>query len=678
MPHNRSYKKSLRRGSASLVAGVLVILSARPARAEQNYFDLSPEQLLSAQVISVTKTTETVEKAAAAVYVITAEDIARSGVTSIPDALRMAPGVDVAQQGTGTWDINIRGFNKGLADQLLVMIDGRTIYNPMFGGTYWELQNLPLEDIQRIEVIRGPGGTLWGANAVNGVINIITKKAQDTQGKLIRTAAGTFQQDSVLGQEGAKTADDSYYRVYAQHLNDGPMRSPDGGDAPDSLRDSRTGFRYDRGDNLTVSGDAYVNTTDQLFSVPQPQAPVPAGPFALTENDEHDSQGANLLAHWKKDYSDGSQLSLQSFADYTQHDQALLDDQEDVLDFDAQYNLHPIGPNQFIMGGGYRLTHVIVGDTSTLSVTPDNSNENLFNFFTQDKITLPGNWFLTLGSKVEHNSFTGFEIEPNARLQWFPDDKQTVWTAVSRAVRTPTPYETQIDLLDAVLAPGASPFNPTVPLRFEVGPSPDYNAEQTIAYEAGYRNKITPAVSTDVAIFTNYYSGVDAVQLLGLMPVPLPPALPQYVILQTDQANLMTAETYGIEAAADWNVTNNWKLSSGFSFLEMNLQLSPDYSAQYSAGQSPNYEGNLRSYWNINKDWSFDTSAYYVDRLASFNIPSYVRLDTNLGWKIEPGIQLNFVGQNLLQAEHMEYGNTTDLNAAEVPRSYYAKITCKF
>lgn len=674
MFRKESQKKVILKCATYLMsAGALTILSVPQARSAsaEDYFDLSPEQLLSAEVISATKTSETVEKAPSAVYVITAEDIARSGVTSIPDALRMAPGVDVAQQGTGTWDVNIRGFNRGLANQLLVMVDGRTIYNPMFGGTYWELQKLPLEDIERIEVIRGPGGTLWGANAVNGVINIITKKAQDTQGRLIRTAAGNFEQDSVLGQVGAKTAGNSYYRIYAQHLNDGPMRSPAGGPAFDSLRDSRTGFRVDTDNNLTVSGDAYINTTDQLFSVPQVTAP-----YATTQNDEHDSQGANLLAHWNKGYADGSQFLFRSYLDYTQHEQVILKDQEDMLDLDAQYNLHSIGPHQFIMGGGYRLTHLAIGNTSTLSVTPDTSNENLFNFFAQDKITLvPDRWYLTVGSKVEHNSFTGFELEPNARLQWFPDNRQSVWASVSRALRTPTPYETQITLLDAVFAPNGPPFNLADPLRFEVLPNPNYQSEQLVAYEAGYRNQLTPTFSTDVAAFDNFYTRIDAQQLVSFVPVAGPDP---YFLLATTQGNHMTAQTYGVEGAADWQASKNWKLSAGASFLEMSLQLGSQYLAQFQPGQSPTYESNLRSYWNISRNWSFDTAAYYVDRLQNFNTPAYVRLDANLGWKIEPGIQLNFVGQNLLQKSHMEYGNTTDLNAAEVPRSYYAKITCNF
>jgi len=675
MLQKKLYKKTLLKYSTCLLAmGAFVTMYAHQTRAAvaADYFDLSPEQLLNATVISATKTNETVEKTPAAVYVITAEDIARSGVTSIPDALRMAPGVDVAQGPSGGWAINIRGFNKGLADQLLVMIDGRTIYNPLFAGTYWELQNLPLEDIERIEVIRGPGGTLWGANAVNGVINIITKKAQDTQGKMIRTEAGTLQQDNILGQVGEKTSDNSYYRVYAQHLNDGPLRSPEGGDAFDSMRDSRTGFRYDQGDNLTVSGDAYFNTTDQFTGVPQFTAP-----WLSVQNDEHDSQGANLLAHWKQGYADGSQLSIQSYVNYTYRDQLLLTDQEDILDFDAQYNLRQLGRNEIITGGGYRLTHEEIGNSAILSFNPAVNNLNLFNVFAQDKITLvPNSWFLTLGSKLEHNDFTGFETEPNARLQWLPDNRQTVWLAASKAVRTPSPLESEIDENALVYPTGI--LGLTKPLEYNLTANPDFQSEKLIAYEAGYRDKITPTVSADIATFANNYSGLSAQEILGIVAVPSAIA-PQYYQLQTTQTNQMAAETYGVEAAADWSVTPDWKLTGGGSFLDMFLHLNNDFTDQQAEeSQSPRHQYNLRSYWNLNKDWSFDTAAYYVDKLPAFDVPSYVRVDANLGWKIEPGIQLNFVGQNLLQAEHMEYGNTNDINAAEIPRSFYGKITCKF
>ncbi len=650
------------------------VFPAHPAMAAESYFDLTPAELLNADVITATKTRITVDQAPAAVYVITSEDIARSGVTSIADALRMAPGVDVAQGTTGTWDINIRGFNRGLANQLLVMIDGRTIYNPLFAGTYWELQNLPVEDIARIEVIRGPGGTLWGANAVNGVINIITKKAQDTQGSLVRGLAGTYYTDSELAQRGGRT-EDGYYRTYVQHMDDGPLKSPNGGDTNQSLRDDRAGFRYDRDDNLTVSGDAYINHTDQLFSVPrQASLLTDTPPYTVTQDDNHDASGADLIVHWRKKYDDGAQLSIQSYLDYTGYNQIILNDKESMFDIGAQYNLPQRGRNQLILGGGYRLTHQDVTSTSTLSINPAQANLNLFNVFAQDRITLlPHKIFLTLGTKVEHNSYTGFEFEPNARLQWFPDYRQAVWLAVSRAVRTPSPYENEVDFTDAVLPPGA--FG-ALPLKFEVIANPDFSSEHLVAYEAGYRNRITPKLSSDTSVFANDYTHLDEINLVNL--VQLPAGGPTYTLLQVNQGNQMTAETYGIEEAAEWSVTKNWNLSGSYSVLEMFLHPPAGTLTNVSEGQSPQHEAGLRSYWNVSKQVTFDTALYYVGELPDFHVPAYYRLDVNFGWKISPGVQFNIVGQNLLQARHMEYGNITDLNAGEVPRSFYVKVTCSF
>ena len=666
MKINRLHKSVFSYSLGLALAG-FIPFSAVAAVAEENYLDLSPEQLLSAHVVSASKMAETVADAPAAVYVITQEDIARSGVTSIPDALRMAPGLDVARVGSG-WAVNIRGFNRGLANQLLVMVDGRTIYNPLFAGTYWEIRNIPLENIARIEVIRGPGGTLWGANAVNGVINIITKTAQETQGNLVRATVGNFEHDGVLAQRGGKIGTDGYYRVYGQHENDGALRNSD--NPQDTMRDTRTGFRYDRNDSLTISGDAFVNGSDQFFTVPQMTPP-----YAVLQVDNHQSQGANILANWNKKYEDGSRLSLQSYIDYTQHNQVILDDQEDIFDFDAQYNMRRYGLNEVVVGGGYRLTHEAIGDSSTLSINPALNNLNLFNFFAQDKMELvPDRWFLTLGSKVEHNDFTGFEYEPNVRLQWFIDNRQSMWASVSKAVRTPSPFENELDLLDAVIPPNSPPVNLPLPLKFEVIANPGFQSEQTVAYEVGYRNKITPKVSTDITAFSNLYRGLDAQQVVTFTDVPL--VNPQYTLLQTEQANLMTAETWGLEMASDWDVRSNWKLSGSISLLEMFLHLTNDgFNYQGEERQSPNYQANLRSYWNINSRWTLDTSLYYVDKLKAFNLPAYVRFDTNVGWRLGDGMQLNFVGQNLLQSAHTEYGSPT---AGEVPRTFYAKITCTF
>jgi iron complex outermembrane receptor protein len=651
---------------ASFVTMSIIMFSCTQAYAAGSFLDLSPEQLLSAEVISVSKKAEPVSHAPAAVYVITQEDIARTGVRSIPDALRMAPGVNVAQGDSNSWAVNIRGFNKGLANQLLVMIDGRTVYNPLFAGTYWELQNLPLEDIDRIEVVRGPGGTLWGANAVNGVINIITKRAQDTQRALVSMGVGNYEHDFILGQKGGKINEDTYYRTYAQHFNKGSFIAPAGGHANDAWLDSRTGFRIDRSDALTVSGDAYLNRTEQLVSVPQLTAP-----YAVTRPDSIESSGANLLAHWNKIFDDGAVLSLQSYADYTLRDQLILSDEEDIFDIDALYNFAQYGRHEIAVGGGYRLTHESIGNTPTLSINPASGNANLFNIFAQDKITLSPQWFLTVGSKIEHNDFTGYEIEPNARLQWFPDEAKTVWAAVSRAVRTPSPLESNIDLTAKVFPPGA------LPLKYNLIANPNFDSEEVIAYELGYRDKITPDVSADVALFYNDYSGLAAQQFQSLTVVT--PLLPQYFLFQTTTANLMKAETYGAEIAADWNAADNWKLSGSYSLLKIFIHLNNDFTNQQAEeGQSPQHQLSLRSYWNINKDWSLDTSAYYVDKLSAFDVPAYVRVDVNVGWRIAEELQFNLIGQNLFENAHREFGNSSDLNAGEVPRTVFGKLTWRF
>jgi iron complex outermembrane receptor protein len=651
-------------------AYLLIILCAftsftNNAYASIDFLALSPEQLLGAEVISASRQTETVARTPAAVFVITQDDIARAGVTSIADALRMAPGVEVAQGDSNSWAINIRGFNKGLANQLLVMIDGRTIYNPLFGGTYWDLQNLPLENIERIEVVRGPGGALWGANAVNGVINVITKKSSHTQGNLVVAGTGNYERGFVTAQHGGTLANDIAYRVYGQHFNRESFDASSGNDAGDTWHDNRVGFRIDQDDSFTVQGDAYVNDEDQLVSVP-----YFTPPFSTIRPDHLDSNGANILGRWKKNYDDSSQLSIQSYLDYTFRSQTTLLDKRVIFDTDSQFNLAQKGRHAIVLGGGYRLTYDDLGNTPILSFHPSSRSDNLFSVFMQDKIALvPESWFLTLGSKVEHNDYTGFEFQPNARLQWFPDDHQTWWGAISKAVRTPSRLERDINL-NAGVFPG--------PIEFQLTANPDFRAERLIAYELGYRNQVTSDFSIDIATFYNNYNGLaaQAFQSFVLVNNGIDPA---HFALTTTQRNLMAAETYGAEIATDWNVSKTWKVSAGYSFLKMFIHLSNDFTNQQAQEQeSPQHQANIRSHWDLNDNWTLDTSAYAVSKLSGFRVPAYVRIDANLGWKIHDGIQFNLIGQNLLDRDHREFNNTTDLNAAEVPRSVFGKLTWNF
>jgi iron complex outermembrane receptor protein len=646
--------------------------------AATDYLGLTPEQLLGAEVMSASKRAEPVATTPAAVTVITQEDIARSGVTSIADALRMAPGVEVAQQDANTWAISIRGFNNASANKLLVMIDGRTVYNPLFAGTYWELQDMPLEDIERIEVIRGPGGALWGANAVNGVINVITKNAKDTQGALVKAGAGSHEKGFAAGRYGGSSESGVYYRAYAKTADYGSFNRASGGDAHDEWQSRRSGFRVDwdkdSRNQLTFHGDIYHVESGQLnqsFSL--------SAPYSLTMPEMIESKGANILGLWKHENADASSFSLQSYVDYTERNQVLIADKRVIYDLEAQYNLKPLGRHEVIAGASYRLVDDELGSSALIAFNPANTSNNIFGVFAQDKITLsPDTWFLTLGSKLEHNDYTGFEFQPNARLEWLPGRDQAVWAAVSRAVRTPSRVERDLNITNLVVPPGALfGANPTeVTLTANKG----FQAEELLAYDLGYRTKITPDVALDTAAFINDYKNLSSFAA-GTFAAGINNGVdPIHNVLPLIEVNGMTAEAYGAEAAATWEARKDWKLSASYTFLDLFLHAAPVFGLNQDTPehQSPMHQAGLRSSWNISDRWTLDTSLYYVGALSAFDVPAYLRADANLGWQANDRIRLNLVGQNLLHAEHREFQSTTAVNAARIPRSVYGKITCQF
>ncbi|HEY8963531.1 MAG TPA: TonB-dependent receptor, partial [Alphaproteobacteria bacterium] len=451
---------------------------------------------MNAQIISVSKRPATLADVPAAVSIVTAEDIQRSGVTTIPDALRLVPGVNVAQADSNSWAVSIRGFNSVLANKLLVMIDGRTIYNPVFGGTFWEAHDLVMEDIERIEVVRGPGGTLWGANAVNGVINIITKRAQDTQGNLVSTLYGNEEKGTLSMRHGGSFAEDGYYRLYAKGFNRDSFKDPDGGDAYDEWDGYRTGFRVDRGENFTLQGDVYRLQENQFRNESFLVAPV-----SILRRQHLKYEGANLLGRWQGKRDDGSSVSVQTYLDWTRRNEPYnFVDNRTIFDIEAQYNWPIMGRHEIIGGAGYRFAADNEEITRNTSFDPLGRRDSLYSAFIQDKIELaPDRWYLTLGSKFEHNEYSGFEIQPSARLQYQPDDHQTWWAAVSRAVRTPTPIEEDL----------TSTLATAVNVRAAFVPNDDFKSEVLNAYELGYRNQITPTLSADVATFFNVYDHLE-------------------------------------------------------------------------------------------------------------------------------------------------------------------------
>ncbi len=468
------------------VAAFALLVATLPgiARADsldpKQYTRMSLDELSDMEITSVSKRAEKASEAPAAVYVLTDEDIHHSGATTIPELLRMVPGLSVAQAGSHQWAISSRGFNDQFSNKLLVLIDGRTVYTPLFSGVYWDVQDTVLEDIDRIEVIRGPGATLWGANAVNGVINIITKHTKDTKGGYFSSAVGNHERGIVSGRYGAGVGDNLNYRAYASSKSFDEVRGIAGGGARDEWHKEQAGFRTDWDhsdvDNLTVQGDIYHGREDSWLDLPSFTAP-----FTQDFFDDSDLGGANILARWKHSVEEGSDLTFQTYFDHTYRDDFYLEQRINTFDLDLQHVLAVSERNQLIWGAGYRLVDDNLRGTEYLNYDPKSRAANLWSAFIQNEFALvPDQLLFTIGSKFEHNDYTGFEWQPSTRLALLIDEHHTLWGSISRAVRTPN--RTMEDVAFTVAAaPGAPPR-----LLKLVG-NDDVDSEELIAYEAGYR-----------------------------------------------------------------------------------------------------------------------------------------------------------------------------------------------
>src|SRR5437660_2958158 len=545
-----------------LLAGFLAVVVAattvaQTSRSVPDVTALSMEDLMNMQVTSVSKRTQKVADAAAAVFVITQEDIRRSGARSIPEALRLAPGLEVARIDSNKWAIASRGFNGRFDNKLLVLIDGRSVYTPLFSGVYWNVQDVMLEDIDRIEVIRGPGATLWGANAVNGVINIISKKAKSTQSTVVTAGAGTEERGSGGVRYGSKIGDTSY-RAYGKYFNWGPSLYSNGTTAHDGWDALRGGFRADwtpAGSNsLTLQGDIYQSKYGETLTVPSLNAP-----YSNTFPNNGKYSGGNILGRWNRS-SEGSSMSLQMYYDNTTiSDNSLFGDHQNIFDTDFHHGFHVGDSQQFVWGLGYRSIRDRNDSSFSVSLQPNQLTLNPFSAFIQDEISLVDKRLrLTFGSKFEHNDFTGFEVQPNARLLWTLTPNQSVWTAVSRAVRTPALTDEGLRLNSAVVPP-ATPANPTpFPAVVAVFGSHQFQSEDLLAYEVGYRVQATNSFSADIATFYNNYSNLRTAEP-GAPFLEGSPA-PTDIVIPFVAANKMSGGTYGLELFADWRVAHQCRL----------------------------------------------------------------------------------------------------------------------
>jgi iron complex outermembrane recepter protein len=638
------------------------------------------EDLMNLQVTSVSKRAQKLADAAAAIFVITQDDIRRSGASSIPEALRMAPGLEVARIDQNKWAIGSRGFNGRFDNKLLVLIDGRSVYTPLFSGVYWNVQDVMLEDVDRIEVIRGPGATLWGANAVNGVINIITKSAKLTQGAVATAGVGTDERTAEAARYGGKIGDNVYYRAYTKYSDWEPTVAATGMNASDGWHALRGGFRVDstptRADSLTVQGDLYRTVYGETLTVPTLSAP-----YSSTFPNSGNYTGGNVLGHWNHAFARSS-TSLQMYYDDTNTvDNSLFTDHEGVFDLDFQHDLHVGESQEFVWGLGFRSIQDSNGSSFTVSLRPNHSSLNQYSGFLQDEVSLFDKRLrVTFGSKFEHNKFTGFEVEPNVRFVGILSKNQSVWAAISRAVRTPALTEEGLQLNEAVIPAGVPPFNSPLPLTVSILGSSQFKSENLLAYEVGYRVQATSTFSADIATFYNSYANLRSAEP-GTPFVEGNPT-PTNVVLPFVASNKMSGGTYGAELFADWRVVPKWRLLGSYSYLQMNIQKNKDSldpTPDNPDGASPRHQWYLRSSLDLPKHLEQDLTLRYVDQLASLNIPSYYSLDAHINWRPVASLEFSFGGQNLLNHQHMEFIpefiNTTP---TLVGRTFRGSITLRF
>lgn len=666
-----------------LSVGVLCFQPSLNAEEQSKVFDLSVEDLLNVEVTSVAKKAQSLNDAPAAAFVITNEDIKRSGATSIPDALRLAPGLDVARIDANKWAVSARGFNGRFANKLLVLIDGRNAYTRTFSGVYWENQDVMLEDIDHIEVIRGPGAALWGSNAVNGVINIITKSSAETQGALLNAGGGTEEQGFGSFRYGARLGENTTARAYVKGFKRGENTLVSGGAAGDDWDKTQGGFRLDSQlstqDALTFQGDIYQTHVNQFSYYPQI---VP--PFQITEKDVNSADGGNLLGRWQHAFSPTSDYSLQFYYDSYTRDDVPLHEHRDTLDVDFQHRFALLDWHEIIWGLGYRYGHDhlhganIANGAPVYKLNPESVNDQVFSGFIQDELTLIDNQlWLTIGSKFEHNDYSGFEGQPSARIMWSPHNQHRFWAGVSRAVRTPARGEHHATSLTSVIPPQASPLPAfgAAPIAVIAEGNPDFGSEEVIAYEVGYRTTFAESVSLDVAGFYNDYRNLR----YGLPGTPFFNGAA--LVLPLTFTNQLQGHTYGVEIATVWQMLDWWRWDINYSWLH--TQLNDQGNPQ--AGISPEQRMSLRGALSPRRDVDLDFWLRYVDSnfsvgssLGDSVIPSYVTLDLRIAWRPYQDLELSLTGQNLLEDNHLEYVQETQTLPTAIDRGMYGKMSWNF
>jgi iron complex outermembrane recepter protein len=656
--------KGIGRPALSLAAAALLV-SPGAAQDAPDLLSLTIEELGELEVTTASRRATVLSDTPAAAYVITRDEIRRSGVRSLPEALRLAPGVEVAREGAYEWTVSMRGFNSDLSNKLLVLIDGRSVYSPLYAGVFWDAQSTFLEDIDRIEVIAGPGGTMWGANAVNGVINIITRTAWDSGGGLFEIGAGNENRAYAGVRYAGRLGDNGAARGYAQYSERDASRAAGGGDAADDRKLAQAGFRFDwqlASGALTLQGDAYTADQSALLR----------GNFSLGTLPETnvpgtiDISGHNVLARWSRRLAGGGAIAVRGYYDYTERDiPGAFGERRNTIDVDFQHELADRGRHELIWGTALRVSDDSLRGTQFATFVPESRRDRTYSLFVQDEIDLYDERLkLVLGTKLEHNDYTGREYQPNARLSWLATGRQTYWAAVSRAVRVPARLNEDLQLYAPLELPGVG-----VPFYVNVSGDDEFESEELLAREVGYRIAARSNLSFDIALYAHEYDRLQTNEIIG--PAFVVQGPPAYLVLPIVQGNGMRGDVRGGTFAANWQPTARWRLHFQYSRIDFDLSLRPesgDQNALTVAGNSPKHQAALHSYADISRKIGLFIGARYVDELPAQSVPSYLAVDVNVDWRPSERWRASLGVRNLNDAHHPEFGSGNEIERSAMLR----------
>lgn len=665
----------------ALMGLVCLGTGARADVTETDLTQLSIEDLMQVKVVSAAKVEQTLQDTAAAVFVITAEDIRRSGVTTIPEVLRLAPGVEVARINSSRWSVTIRGFAGTYSNKLLVLVDGRSIYTPLFSGVNWEVEGPPLDEISQIEIVRGPGGSLWGANAVNGVINILTKHTKETEGGLVTLTAGNKERAIASVRYAGQLGEQARYRLYGQFAERDGLVTATGHNAQDDWRLGKGGFRLDWTPNVldafTLQGEFYNANLKQNFTVYSLTAP-----YSTRVLSSVDASGGSLQARWQRQYSAQSKMELQAYYHYEKHNDYLYDASLDTIDLDFQHSF-PLGDRQGLVWGlGYRRNRDEFADTAITALHPKGITTEVFSAFAQDQIDLiPDRFRLTVGTKLEHNDLTGWEWQPSLRALWTLHPDHRLWASISHAVRTPSRGERDVKRFDlGTIAPSALTSN--LPVLVYYSGASDLKSEELTAYEIGYRGQLTKRFSLDATAFYHDYTQL----LVGNPGTAVFVATPwsPHLVLPLILANMGSGVKTGFELAADWRPAERWQWRLAYSYLDSDINRDDTGEVTYTDGSRQQI--SLSGSWNARDDVDVDMRWRYVasDEVnaivgnPSNKLKSFPELDLRVGWRPRKGLELSLVGANLLGGRHLEFVSEALSSPVEVERSFYGQVKWKF